>query len=31
MFHIKTKLPDGSVVKPEITDGNVCPGCGRDI
>lgn len=34
MFHIKTKLPSGKVVKTEITDENVythCPDCGREF
>ena len=33
MFYIKTRKPNGKVVKTEITDGNVftlCPGCGRE-
>lgn len=34
MFYIKTKLPDGKMVKTDVTDENVfthCPECGKEI
>jgi|GEM_PF-190859 len=34
MFYLKTKMPNGEVVKTEITDENVytrCPDCGREL
>ena len=34
MFYLKTQMPNGGVVKTEITDENVytrCPDCGREL
>ena len=34
MFYLKTKMPNGEVVKTDITDENVytrCPDCGREL
>ena len=34
MFYLKTQMPNGKVVKTEITDENVytrCPDCGREL